>query len=684
MPTGTLGIWAMVISVAVVTGVAVLSLRQKSGKRVRWLLAAVALALAARYLIWRGLSGLNLSSPDVFISLPLFVAEVYFGIQLSLFVLQALRVPPRRSEPLPPAKSPWVDVFIATYNEPLDIIRRTVVACSELEYSKKTIYLLDDGNRPQVKAMAEALGIRYLTRPDNLGAKGGNINAALNRTDGEFVVMFDADHIPVRTFLTETLGFFSDPKVAFVQTVQHFYNSDPFQRNLRLGDRIPHEQSLFFDVIMPGKDAYGAAFWTGTGAVFRREALEELGGVLSPTVTEDFHTSLELNRRGWRSVHLNRPLSAGLAPESFAGYLSQRLRWTHGMFSVWWKSNPLITSGLTLGQRLCHVAAVYYFMYGLARLPFLAAPLTFLFWGLEPVDATIGEFLAYYVPAYVSLFVIFPVISNGKRMTLASEVYETATCLVQAPAALIALAVPRRRAFKVTPKGLEHSSPRLNILLAAPQACVLGLCVAGLLKGTLDLSRGLPQPQMDATIINMVWTFYNAFLCLAAVAIAREQPQARGVFSRKLRLNCHFQLDTSVLSGEVVSMNTHGATLMTVWSGPLPGLFSLKIFGKDGETIELTAQRVAARMVGNSGTSLQKVEVRFLLGSASKYTEVDRFLFHSPWAWEDEPTPTRQVWRGLAALMMAPLIVWIPQIRRPRKVSIARPRVSPRPAMVDG
>jgi len=167
-----------------------------------------------------------------------------------------------------------VDVFIPTYNEPVDIVRRTLIGALAIDYPDKRIYVLDDGRRPEIQILTEGLGALYITRPDNRQAKAGNLNHALGLTSGELVAVFDADHVPVRSFLRSTVGFFGDPRVALVQTAQHFFNPDPYERNLKLTGRIPPEQHFFYHVIQCGNDFWNSAFFCGSCAVLRRSALE--------------------------------------------------------------------------------------------------------------------------------------------------------------------------------------------------------------------------------------------------------------------------------------------------------------------------------------------------------------------------------------------------------------------------
>ncbi len=173
--------------------------------------------------------------------------------------------------------------------------------------------MLDNGRQPWVEQLCRSKNVCYLTRADNRHAKAGNINHALavirrGPDPPEFIVLFDADFVPQRDFLWRTMPLFHDETVGLVQTPQHFFNNDPIQSNLLIGNVWPDEQRFFFDHVMPSKDAWGAAFCCGTSSVIRMQALEEIGGFPTDSVTEDFLVTLELDRRGWRTIYLNERL----------------------------------------------------------------------------------------------------------------------------------------------------------------------------------------------------------------------------------------------------------------------------------------------------------------------------------------------------------------------------------------
>lgn len=238
-----------------------------------WLRLVILLtaALGVNYIVWRWLVSVNWDA--WWIAVPLVVAETYSLVDSLLFGLTMWRLQHRPDPPAPP-EGATVDVFITTYNEPIDMVMKTALAAKAIEHPHTT-WVLDDGDRTELAAAAAAHGIGYITRTASWidkprHAKAGNLNNALLQTDGEFILILDADQIPEPQILDRTLGYFHDPKMALVQTPQYFVNvpaSDP------LGSQAP----LFYGPIQQGKDGWNAAFFCGSNAVLRREALMQLG-----------------------------------------------------------------------------------------------------------------------------------------------------------------------------------------------------------------------------------------------------------------------------------------------------------------------------------------------------------------------------------------------------------------------
>lgn len=474
------------------------------------------LGYAPYYLYWR-LGTFNAGAP-VF-SWLLWVAELFgvFTAVLHVFMVRRLthRVPPA------PPQGGTVDVFVTTYNESVAMLARTLSAAMRMAYPHQT-WLLDDGHRPEMAALAQRLGCRYLARSDNRDAKAGNLNHALAQSSADFVAVFDADHVPRSDFLVRTLGFFRDERVAFVQTPQDFYNLDSYQhRRHRRLSFIWTEQSLFFRVIQRGKDFWNAAFFCGSCAVLRRSALTRIGGFATGTVTEDLHTSIRLHKAGYRSVYLNESLAYGLAPESVGAFLSQRLRWGQGGIQVWRKEGILFARGLTVAQRLNYLASVLTYFDGWQKAVFYLSPIVVLLTGVMPISHVGGEFLAHFVPFYVLCFWAYEEAGRGYGRTLLTEQYNMARFFVFVRASLSGFF--RRARFSVTPKGIAQDAdarrvlPQLFIVAASAAAIVLGV-------GLWFTLEHLPPLALAA---NVFWAGLNLGLAGAVVRFSIRKRQRR-------------------------------------------------------------------------------------------------------------------------------------------------------------
>jgi len=290
-----------------------------------------------------------------------------------------------------------VDVYITTYGEELDTIRRTVTAAVAM-HGKHITYVLDDGKSDDVRAMAAELGARYIVREGNAGAKAGNINHALSVTDGEFFVILDADFVPAPDFLYQTVPFFAESKVAFVQTPQAYGNL-----NNLISRGAGYMQSVFYRFIQPGKNRFNAAFCVGTNVIFRRKAIEQIGGMYTDSKSEDVWTSLKLHEYGWKSTYISTVLAIGDTPTTIEAYTKQQLRWATGGFEILFKSNPFSRKlKLTLDQRLQYFGTATFYLMGVAPGLLLLVPPLQIYFGLAPINSGVsfGTWLLFYLGFY--------------------------------------------------------------------------------------------------------------------------------------------------------------------------------------------------------------------------------------------------------------------------------------------
>ncbi len=272
-----------------------------------------------------------------------------------------------------------VDVFIPVYGEPVEEVRQTAVAAKAL-YGKHETYILDDGNSDEVKAMAASIGIGYIRRSKHKNAKAGNINHALTKTSGEFFVILDADFVANSYFIVETIPFFEDVRMAFVQTPQFYSNQVNF-----ISSGAGFMQHIFYSLVQVGKNRFNAAFCVGTNVIFRRSAIEEIGGMYEKSKSEDIWTSMILHEHGYRSIYINRVLAIGKTPETIKAYSKQQLRWATGSFEIFIKRNPLLNRRLTVDQRIQYFSSTVFYFNGFAIAGLLLLPALQIFFNLTPI-----------------------------------------------------------------------------------------------------------------------------------------------------------------------------------------------------------------------------------------------------------------------------------------------------------
>jgi cellulose synthase (UDP-forming) len=628
--------WQALISIIILAIAVFLTWLNPDNQAVRVSAMLLATVTIIRHLAWRGMFTLDFNSvPNAIVGVIVYSAEISAFIAMILGYFQMYKptkTPYIDIKTAPVEQLPSVDVFLTTYNEGTDILYRGIVGCLNIDYPKKSVYILDDGNRPEVKELCKHLGCNYISRTSNEHAKAGNLNNALKYTNGDLVAIFDADYIPAISFLKETVGqFLRDPKVAYVQTPQHFFTPDPFQRNLILEKSVTNEQDLFYQVIQPGNNYWGSAFFAGSAAIFRRKHLDQIGGFAIETITEDTHTGIRLHAKGYKSYYVNKIMSAGLAQDSFLDYLNQRLRWGRGMFQILRYDNPLFVPGLRFAQRLCYFSGIYYFFHGLPRIIFLAAPLCFLAGGLKPIDAGIIEMIIYYAPSFLVSIIGFSIATKGIRQTFWSEVYESATALYLFLTTTLAIVSPRRARFKVTPKGTITSETRFDWITVVPQLLLASLTIVGLILG---LVRIVVTPDYVGGILpNIFWATYNMVLMLGAIVVASNRPQYRSsprIF-RKVRTELSL-IDGTFAVGYTTNISETGLAMELEKPIPVSDVVTLRITDTDiGLNTTLTGQ-VIRSVIGRNNHHY--IGVRLINRTDQQHQNLVRHMFTAPGTWD--------------------------------------------------
>jgi cellulose synthase (UDP-forming) len=560
-----------------------------------WRVIALALgtAIVLRYVFWRTTSTLP-PIAEITNYIPaflLYLAEMYSVMMLflSLFVVSS-PLSPRDAPPLDADNAPTVDVFVPSYNESADLLATTLSAAKGMAYprDKLTVWLLDDGGtdqkcespdpalareardrRAELQALCASLGVNYLTRARNEHAKAGNLNNGLAHSTGDVVAVFDADHAPARSFLEETVGYFATEKDLFlVQTPHFFINPDPLERNLGTFQTMPSENEMFYGVIQRGLDKWNAAFFCGSAALLKRDALQETNGFSGLSITEDCETALELHSRGWRSVYVDKPLIAGLQPESFASFIGQRSRWAQGMMQILRYRFPPLKRGLRLSQRLCYMSSTLFWLFPFTRFLFLVSPLCYLFFSLEIFMASGGEFLAYTSTYMMVNFMMQNYLYGRYRWPWISDLYEYIQTFYLLPALLSVIANPRKPTFKVTAKSEEMNQSRVSEL-GAPYFIVFGILLLGVVATVV---RIWAEPyKADVTLVTGGWNLLNLIIAGCALGVVSERATRRQTHRVVVDRPCRFLMGDKIVEGIVRDVSVGGASIRLSQSA-LPGL----------------------------------------------------------------------------------------------------------------
>ncbi len=386
-------------------------------------------------------------------------------------------------------------------------------------------------------------------------------------------------------FLQLTMGWFErDVNLALLQTPQHYYSPDPFERNLEQFRSVPNENELFYRVVQDGNDLWNATSFCGSCAVLRRRALDEIGGLATETVTEDAHTSIRLQKRGWSTAYINIPQAAGLATERLSGHIRQRVRWARGMTQILRLENPLFGRGLKMAQRLCYLNSAAHFLFALPRLVFLMAPLIYLIYGGTNLPGTWQVILAFAAPHLVMLYLTHLRIQGRHRHSFWNEIYETVLAPYVLLPTIAAFLWPRRPKFNVTAKGQVLYSSFFDRRIARPFVLMLFVNFIGLLCAIprlhLFAASNLPGWQgwllsvphrmydphhLGTIVVNVAWTLFNTILLGVATAVAWESQQRR----RAVRVNVQVPGGVVLPDGNVVQGLTGdlSSTGVRLWTG---------------------------------------------------------------------------------------------------------------------
>lgn len=571
----------------------------------RAMVSAATITAVLTYLYWRVSGTLDFSDSILAVlSLSFFVLEIAscLGEILVMWVLTRYRDRSHdvaRNLEWVATSQPNVAIFICTYNEDVGILERTIIGAQSQTYPTR-IYLLDDGNRPEVASLCKRCGVEWITRDDNRHAKAGNMNAAISNIAArgelpEFIAILDADFVALPQFIKRSLALFRDPRIGVVQTPQHFFNPDPLQHRIRAHLDLPDEQRFFFDTLLPAKDAWGTAFSCGTSSVIRTSALSSIGGFPTDSVTEDMLLSIRMKSHGYITAYLNERLSLGLAPEGVGEYTTQRVRWCVGAMQIVRGSDGIFSrSGLTLLDRLSQLDTLLYWAGSFPfRLACLIWPVVYWFTGLTVMEATVAELTIFLAPRLVIEAFAIAWFSNGRIMPLLTDVQQLLIAPEIIVASLHTLLFPGERPFKVTNKGGDRSRTLVHWKILCRFGVILLLTSVGMIFSyAFPL---MPTFFSEQKGVVAIWSGYNVLVCVVAIIVCVETP--RRVNERvALSGKAIFRSSTDVRLVTLVDISSNGVAFQNDggWAIGDKGTISIQELG----LVEATIARVSDDIVG--------------------------------------------------------------------------------------
>ncbi len=614
---------------------------QRNSEYLHFLLIWISTVTTLRYLYYRLSYTINLEGVfNAFFSLLLLAAELYAIMTLFLAYFQTIKLKERTPidiSNIPESDLFKVDVYIPTYNEDVDIVRKTALGALAIDYPalRKRVYVLDDGRkypkrREKLQQMCDELGCTLMTRDNNDHAKAGNINAAMRRTDGDLILILDCDHIPTHDILKNTVGFFLNPNVSIVQTPHWFYNPDPFERNLLTEGQIPVGNELFYKVLQKGNDFWNASFFCGSAAVLRKDHVLSIGGIAVETVTEDCHTSFRLHSLGRETIYYDKIMVAGLAPETFSAYVGQQVRWARGMAQILRLENPLFNRqvNLTLPQRICYFSATSHFFFGFPRLVYAITPALFFIFGINSIRGLGLETLFYALPHILIASFANYIPYKNVRFSFWNELYEFAMSYHAGIVTTLALINPKLGSFNVTAKGVslknrlfDWQSSKILIILAT-------LITISILVSPFWL---IVRPEdIQAILINLFWSLFNLILVVAAILVAFERPQKRRAHRLARELKAMIYNGEESWEGVTKNISETGCQIILMNWQNIPSLIELEIIGDSGKRVFLEAQIIQISPLDRGQISLA---VDFINVSQSQFDNLCIVLYSDVNEW---------------------------------------------------
>ncbi len=607
---------------------------------IRRLTLLISMFFSILYLTWRLLYSIpkDVGIIPIIANVLLLLVEILGFIESIILYANLMHM---REHPVPKiddSEFPDVDIFIATYNEPGDLLRKTINGCNHLLYpdkSKVHIWVCDDNRRPEIRKLAGEMNVGYFDRPDNKGAKAGNLNNAMEHTSSPYVVTLDADMIPMKGFLLNTIPYFVDAekrskdngglKLGLLQTPQCFYQPDVFQRALYSEKSAPNEQDFFYRSIEVAKTTTNSVIYGGSNTVLSREAIQKIGGFYTKSITEDFATGLLLESAGYVSLGLPDPQASGMAPSTYKEHIQQRQRWGRGVIGTAKQLKLLTRPGLSIMQRLSYFGSVIYWYSPIKTLIYLVSPLLFAAFTIPMFKCSWADLFLYWFPMFLMQDITLRVFSGNAISLKWSGIYETSVMpYLMVPVIKETFGMTASK-FLVTDKSGKHGKRKTDYRLLSPFLVLIALSVWGIARSiyVLSITRAL------GIIVLLFWLIRNLYYLIMSVFLV----DGRDSDSEHVK----------VIDAEMVTINKiyHNGTISPAYYGVTTFMteHSMKVYLDEADDLDIgdkvkvcvekddTTANVTCILTGiitprSGGSSVYALEIIDMEESELEYLEI--------------------------------------------------------------
>ena len=589
------------------------------------------------YLTWRAVWSIPVGHGlfAVGANVVLLIVELLGFVESMVLYRNLLRRRAYKLPEIPEDAWPEVDVFIATYNEPCDLLERTVNGCLHMKYpdlSKVHIWICDDNRRPEMRALAQKMGVGYFDRPDNKGAKAGNLNNAMAHTSAPYVVTFDADMIPRSEFLLKTIPYFVDAelrqkdvpsekrlKLGFLQTPQCFYDPDVFEHALYSEKRVPNEQDFFYRTIEPSKTASNSVIYGGSNTVLSREAIEAAGGFYTESITEDIATGLLIQSKGYVSLSLPEPLASGQTPHTFKEHIKQRTRWGRGVIVTLRKIKLWRRKELSIDQKINYWSSGVYWYSPMKNFVYMLSPLLYAVFAVPVFRCNWLELIVFWLPMFILQDLSLRANSKNSISTKWSGIYETSVMPHLFMPILKETVGITLKNFKVTDKSGKKTSRQKDFRSMVPFIILALLSVAGIVRVLMEVTVLSVFP----TLVLLFWIVRNLYFLVMSIFLVDGRDSDEETVKVRFAELIDVSSEQGKWSGVTTLMTEHNMTVYLDESDDLKigSHCTVKVYkGKAG--VELKGVVTGVLASRNSPAKTHTIEITDYMDNRYEYWQI--------------------------------------------------------------